>query len=39
MRIAFVNALVELAKNDSRVLLLTSDLGYMVLEPFAEPSR
>jgi transketolase len=36
MRIAFVNALVELAKNDSRVLLLTSDLGYMVLEPFAE---
>jgi len=36
MRIAFVNALVELAKNDARILLLTSDLGYMVIEPFAE---
>ncbi|MEP7134909.1 MAG: transketolase C-terminal domain-containing protein [Chloroflexota bacterium] len=36
MRIAFINALAELAKHDSRILLLTSDLGYMVIEPFAE---
>lgn len=36
MRIAFINALVELAKNDPRVLLLTSDLGYLVVEPFVE---
>jgi transketolase len=36
MRKAFTNALVELAEADSRVLLLTGDLGYSVLEPFAE---
>ncbi len=36
MRAAFAQALTELAERDERVLLLTADLGYMVLEPFAE---
>src|SRR5215211_9149428 len=36
MRRAFVQTLVELASQDPRVLLLTGDLGYMVVEPFAE---
>lgn len=36
MRGAFVKALVDLAERDERVLLLTGDLGFMALEPFAE---
>lgn len=36
MRIAFCRTLMELAERDARVLLLTGDLGYMVIEPFAE---
>lgn len=36
MRRAFISALVELAGSDSRVVLLTADLGYTVVEPFAE---
>ncbi len=36
MRNAFVRALVELAEKDSRVMLLTGDLGFMALEPFTE---
>lgn len=36
MRNAFVAALLELAREDPRVVLLTGDLGFMVLEPFAE---
>jgi transketolase len=36
MRKAFAEALVELAGRDERVVLLTGDLGYTVLEPFAE---
>ncbi len=36
MRKAFVSTLVELAQNDPRILLLTADLGYSVLEPFRE---
>jgi transketolase len=36
VRGAFVKALTELAERDSRVLLLTADLGYMALEPFSE---
>ena len=36
MRKAFAETLAEIAKKDSRVLLLTADLGYMALEPFAE---
>jgi transketolase len=36
MRAAFAKTLVELAEQDPRVLLLTGDLGYMALEPFAE---
>ena len=36
MRKAFVDSLCELAARDSRVMLLTADLGWSVLEPFAE---
>ena len=36
MRGAFVGALTELAEKDRRILLLTGDIGYMALEPFAE---
>jgi len=36
MRGAFAKTLTELAGNDSRIYLLTGDLGYMALEPFAE---
>lgn len=35
MRGAFIAALTELAARDSRVILLTADLGFMVFEPFA----
>lgn len=36
MRSAFVNALVGVAEEDPRIMLLTGDLGFMALEPFAE---
>ncbi len=36
MRSAFAHALLELAADDERVALLTGDLGFAVLEPFAE---
>ncbi len=36
MRGAFVKAIIELAEQDPRVMLLTADLGFMALEPFAE---
>src|SRR5438132_7656876 len=36
MRKAFVRTLTEIGAADSRVLLLTGDLGYNALEPFAE---
>jgi transketolase len=36
MRKAFVTSLAELADSDPRVLLLTGDLGFMAVEPFAE---
>lgn len=36
MRRSFIATLVEIAKFDSRIVLLTGDLGYMALEPFAE---
>lgn len=35
MRTAFIETLVELAASDRRIWLLTGDLGYSVLEPFA----
>jgi transketolase len=35
MRGAFVRGLVEVAASDRRVVLLTADLGFMALEPFA----
>jgi transketolase len=36
MRAAFIKALVEIARQDPRILLLTGDLGYLVVEPFLE---
>ncbi len=36
MRGAFTKALVGLAEQDPRILLLTGDLGYMALEPFSD---
>jgi transketolase len=36
MRGAFARTLAELAERDSRILLLTGDLGYMALEPFSD---
>jgi transketolase len=41
MRAAFCRTLMDLATNDARILLLTGDLGYTVLEPYAEtfPTR
>src|SRR5262249_35500263 len=36
MRQAFATTLAELAAGDPRVLLLTGDLGYLALEPFAD---
>ncbi len=36
LRSAFASALLELAARDERVVLLTGDLGFAVLEPFAQ---
>ena len=36
MRSAFIDTLLECAANDQRIFLLTGDLGYGVLEPFAQ---
>ena len=36
MRATFVKTLVEIAERDERVILLTGDLGFMVVEPFAD---
>jgi transketolase len=36
MRAAFVAGLVEIARQDPRVVLLTGDLGFMALEPFQQ---
>lgn len=36
MRDTFVKALLEFARRDKRVMLLTADLGFGVLTPFAE---
>ena len=36
MRKQFVSTLIDIANRDERVVLLTADLGFMVLEPFAE---
>ncbi|MGH3008144.1 MAG: transketolase family protein [Gaiellaceae bacterium] len=41
MRRAFVETLVELAESDERIVLMSGDLGYTVIEPFAQsfPAR
>lgn len=36
MRSAFAHALLDLAAADERIVLLTGDLGFAVLEPFAQ---
>ena len=36
MRRAFIRTLVDLADSDERILLLTGDLGFTVVEPFAD---
>jgi transketolase len=36
VRNAFARALVEVAEDDQRVMLLAGDIGFSVLEPFAE---
>lgn len=36
MRKAFVRQLLEIARADPRIVLLTADLGYTVIEPFTE---
>ena len=36
MRATFIRTLVELAEEDERIVLLTGDLGFTVVEPFAE---
>jgi transketolase len=36
MRKIFVDTIIDLAKQDERIVLLTADLGFMVLEPFIE---
>lgn len=36
MRKTFIGALTELAREDGRIVLLTGDLGFMVIEPFAD---
>ena len=36
MRNAFINGLVDLAETDPRVMFLTGDLGFTVIEPFRE---
>jgi transketolase len=36
MRGAFVRTITEMAASDPRIALLTGDLGFMALEPFAE---
>lgn len=41
MRKTFIRTLVDLAAEDDRILLLTGDLGFTVIEPFADrfPNR
>ena len=36
MRSSFINTLIELAQRDQRIYLITADLGYSVLEVFAD---
>jgi transketolase len=36
VRRAFIRTLVDLADEDERILLMTGDLGYTVVEPFAD---
>lgn len=41
MRATFINTLIELARKDERIFLITADMGFNVIEPFAKefPNR
>ena len=41
MRTAFINQLINEAKNNEKIFLIVGDLGFHVVEPFAEayPNR
>src|SRR6266545_4429908 len=39
MRRAFIEALADVADRDERIVLLTGDLGFSVIEPFADRHR
>ena len=36
MRATFINTMIDMAQKDERVFLVTADMGFNVLEPFAE---
>ena len=36
MRLAFIRSLIELARADDRIFLLVGDVGYSLVEPFAQ---
>lgn len=36
MRATFINTLIELARRDDKIFLVTADMGYAVLEPFVQ---
>ena len=36
MRTTFINTLIELAKKDERIFLITPDMGYSVLEKYRD---
>ncbi len=36
MRKAFISAITSLAEQDNRVMLLTGDLGFLLMEPFIQ---
>lgn len=36
MRAAFIQTLIELARNDERIFLLVGDVGFSLIEPFAK---
>ena len=36
MRKTFINTIIELARKDKDIVLITPDMGFSVLEPFFE---
>lgn len=39
MRTAFIETLFELAAQDDRIVFITGDLGFSVIEPYMEKLR